>query len=96
MFYLAKERESKPPGEARGGSPSRKVDALVLSRRKYAWYKDGQRLPVHEDKYTQTDSRGELRVKGADTGDSGMYTCASLTANPQGMGSVSERSSQVD
>ncbi|XP_034255217.1 ADAMTS-like protein 1 [Thrips palmi] len=54
------------------------------TKRKYAWYKDGQRLPVHEDKYTQTDNRGELRVKGADVDDSGVYACASLTADPQG------------
>lgn len=53
------------------------------SKRKYAWYKDGQRLPVHEDKYTQTDNKGELRVKGADEPDSGLYMCASLTSNPQ-------------
>ncbi|KAK3921384.1 ADAMTS-like protein 1 [Frankliniella fusca] len=54
------------------------------SKRKYAWFKDGRRLPLHEDKYTQTDGRGELRVKGADEPDSGEYTCASTTANPQG------------
>lgn len=53
------------------------------SKRKYAWFKDERRLPLHEDKYTQTDN-GELRVKGADETDSGIYKCASLTANPQG------------
>lgn len=64
--------------------PVHRTPADDRSKRKYAWYKDGQRLPVHEDKYTQTDSRGELRIKGADVGDSGVYMCASLTASPQG------------
>ena len=60
------------------------VSFLVTRRRKYAWNKDGQRLVLHEGKYTQTDSRGELRVKGASEVDSGVYTCISTTSNPRG------------